>query len=121
MDLLQLNNCCYVLQGGANIGILAQESQAVVIDTERQAILQANRQRLEIICAGVLAALEGGDGCKESDLLATVARMLDVKLASLAQYCLARTTIQAAITSLVTAGQVTSAFHDNRLYWTRVS
>jgi glyoxylase-like metal-dependent hydrolase (beta-lactamase superfamily II) len=80
-------------------------------------ICAANRERLEEIRETVYAALD--EPQETSTLLQNAADQLGLRLEMATIYFLVRTTILAALSSLESAGEVTTEIEDNRLLWRR--
>ncbi len=81
-------------------------------------LARANRKRLEEIRDMVLEAI--ANPSDEAAIMQVVARALGVSYRDLPHYCLCRTTIYAALSSLEKAGVAEAFVEDNRLLWLRV-
>ena len=82
-----------------------------------RAEIQAFRERLEEIRGLVLSALDLPKTAEE--IVRYVASALGEELRTLSSFLLVRTTILAALTSLVRAGQAQAILEENRLLWKR--
>ena len=82
-----------------------------------RAEIMAFRERLEEIRGLVLSALDSPKPAEE--IVGYVANALREELRALSSFVLVRTTILAALTSLVRAGQAQATIEENRLLWER--
>ena len=82
-----------------------------------RAEIMAFRERLEEIRGLVLSALDSPKTAEE--IVGYVANALREELRALSSFVLVRTTILAALTSLVRAGQAQATIEENRLLWER--
>jgi glyoxylase-like metal-dependent hydrolase (beta-lactamase superfamily II) len=164
MELIQLNEHTWVIQGGANIGETLFVGDAFltpdILDKHRipfytdiQAGLttlaalkkqtptfkhivaghgeiyttaeQANRaieymeQRLESIMEEVRRELAHGTPRALPDILAAVASAQKATISTLSQHVLYQTTVQSALSTLYTRGEISPLFQNNTLLWAR--
>jgi hypothetical protein len=86
---------------------------------------QANRaidytmHRLEDILEQVRVALAGGTPRPLADILSAVASAQGATINALSQYVLCQTTVQSALSTLYTRGEIYPLFQHNRLLWKR--
>lgn len=86
---------------------------------------QANRaisytiSRLEGILDNVLEALADGTPHTGAELLSSVARAQGATITALPQYVLYQTTLQSALSTLYTRGEIHPLFQENSLLWAR--
>jgi len=86
---------------------------------------QANRAieytiaRLESILDNIRAALANGEPRQGADILSAVASRQNAAINALSQYVLYNTTIQSALSTLYTRGEIYPLFRDNHLEWRR--
>ena len=78
-------------------------------------------ERLEHILAIVRAALADGSSRPAADLLQAVATTLGGQIQTLPQYVLYNTTLQSALSTLYTRGEIQPDFQDNALAWHRLA
>lgn len=88
---------------------------------------QANRaieytiERLESILDAVREALAGGEARTADAILREVANAQAAQTQTLAQYVLYNTTVQSALSTLYTRGEIAPRFEENTLTWCRQS
>jgi len=87
-------------------------------DRTRQAI-DYTIERLENILDNIRATLAGGEARPATDLLSIVAHAQGAIINALPQYVLYNTTIQSALSTLYTRGEIFPLFRDNHLAWRR--
>jgi glyoxylase-like metal-dependent hydrolase (beta-lactamase superfamily II) len=75
--------------------------------------------RLEGILDNVLKALADGTARTSADILSEVASAQGATITALSQYVLYQTTIQSALSTLYTRGEIYPLFQDNHLMWVR--
>lgn len=76
-------------------------------------------QRLEAILENVRTALADGEPRQTDDIMRSVANAQGATISALSQYVLYKTTIQSALSTLYTRGEIQPHFHDNHLTWHR--
>ncbi len=76
-------------------------------------------ERLESILEHIRIALAGGEARMVTELLSTVANAQGVKIEALPQFVLYNTTVQSAVSTLYTRGEIHPCFQDNFLAWQR--
>jgi glyoxylase-like metal-dependent hydrolase (beta-lactamase superfamily II) len=76
-------------------------------------------ERLESILEHIRIALADGEARMVTELLSTVANAQGVKIEALPQYVLYNTTVQSAVSTLYTRGEIHPCFQDNFLAWQR--
>jgi glyoxylase-like metal-dependent hydrolase (beta-lactamase superfamily II) len=76
-------------------------------------------ERLEAILATLRNALENGTPRPASDLLRVVADVQGLNVQTLSSYVLCQTTVQSALSTLYTQGEIYPVFQQNQLLWTR--
>ncbi len=76
-------------------------------------------QRLEQLLEDVRAALADGAPRSTADVLSAVADAQGATISALPQYVLYQTTVQSALSTLYTRGELTPSFQENRLVWLR--
>ncbi|MDQ2713678.1 MAG: MBL fold metallo-hydrolase [Chloroflexota bacterium] len=76
-------------------------------------------QRLESILEQVRMSLANGDARSTAAVLSAVAGAQGATIAALSQYVLYNTTVQSALSTLYTRGEVQPFFQDNCLLWSR--
>jgi glyoxylase-like metal-dependent hydrolase (beta-lactamase superfamily II) len=74
-------------------------------------------ERLESILDVIRAALADGQARPAADILRIVANAQGVQIQALPQYVLYNTTVQAALSTLSTQGEISPLFQDNSLAW----
>ena len=74
-------------------------------------------QRLESILAAGRTALADGTPRSTADLLSAVVQAQGAVITALSQYVLYQTTIQSAVSTLYTRGEIYPLFQDNHLLW----
>ena len=77
-------------------------------------------ERLESILDSIRAALAHGEARSAADILSVVARAQGAQIQALPQYVLYNTTVQSALSTLYTRGEICPLFQDNSLAWRRV-
>jgi glyoxylase-like metal-dependent hydrolase (beta-lactamase superfamily II) len=76
-------------------------------------------ERLESILEHIRIALADGEARMVTELLSTVANAQGVKIEALPQYVLYNATVQSAVSTLYTRGEIHPCFQDNFLAWQR--
>lgn len=76
-------------------------------------------ERLESILEHIRIALADGEARMVTELLSTVANAQGVKIEALPQFVLYNTTVQSAVSTLYTRGEIHPCFQDNFLAWQR--
>lgn len=76
--------------------------------------------RLEAILDQARAALDNGDARASSDILSAISSAQGAEIAALPQYVLYNTTMQSALSTLYTRGEIAPVFQENRLLWRRL-
>ncbi|HLX40587.1 MAG TPA: hypothetical protein VKR42_08640, partial [Ktedonobacteraceae bacterium] len=74
-------------------------------------------QRLESILEQIHTALASGEARPAADLLQAVATAQGLQIEALPQYVLTHTTIQSALSTLYTRGEICPQFQNNSLLW----
>lgn len=88
-------------------------------DQTRRAI-EYTCQRLESILEEIRTALASGEARPAADLLQAVANAQGMQIEALPQYVLTHTTIQSALSTLYTRGEICPQFQNNALLWRRM-
>ncbi|HCI78590.1 MAG TPA: hypothetical protein DHW02_02745 [Ktedonobacter sp.] len=83
--------------------------------------IEYTAQRLEDILSCLRISLEDGSPRSLSDLLSVVADAQGLALTALPSYVLCQTTVQSALSTLYTRGEIYPVFQHNQLFWTRKS
>lgn len=76
--------------------------------------------RLEAILDQARAALDNGDARASSDILSAISSAQGAEISALPQYVLYNTTMQSALSTLYTRGEIAPVFQENRLLWRRL-
>ena len=76
-------------------------------------------ERLERILEHIRVALADGEARTVAELLRTVANAQGAKIEALSQYVLYNTTVQSAVSTLYSRGEIHPCFQDNFLAWQR--
>ena len=74
-------------------------------------------QRLESILDNVRTALADGTPRSSADMLSEVAKAQGTAINTLSQHVLYQTTVQSALSTLYTRGEIHPLFQDNYLLW----
>lgn len=82
--------------------------------------LQYMIERLESILDTVRNALAGEQALTADEVLRAVANAQSAHMQTLAQYVLCNTTVQSALSTLYTRGEITPLFQENTLTWHRM-
>ena len=76
--------------------------------------------RLEAILDQARSALSNGDARTSSDILSAISSAQGAEISALPQYVLYNTTVQSALSTLYTRGEIAPVFQENRLLWRRL-
>jgi hypothetical protein len=84
---------------------------------QANAAIDYTRQRLEDILQDVRTALAYGEPRSTAALLSAVATARGATIQTLSQHVLYQTTVQSALSTLYTRGEIQPLFQDNQLFW----
>src|SRR5262249_3658869 len=99
--------------------IVAGHGEIYTSPEQAKRVIQYTVQRLESILELARGALADGVARPGSEVLQVVARALGVDIATLSQYVLCNTTVQAALSMLYARGEVQPLIRENNLTWQR--
>lgn len=101
----------YMVAGHGEIYTAAEQSNSAIDYTA---------QRLESILDNVRNALANGSPRTQAAVFSEVAYAQEVTIQAMSQYVLCQTTVQSALSTLYTWGEIAPVFQDNMLLWKRV-
>jgi glyoxylase-like metal-dependent hydrolase (beta-lactamase superfamily II) len=107
------------LRGRTFKHIVAGHGEICTSHDQAKRVIEYTAQRLESILALIQATLAHGDARSEADILQAVAEQQGMETATLSQYVLCHTTVQAAISALHLRGEIDPLIQHNNLTWRR--
>jgi len=100
--------------------IVAGHGEMYTVNEQANRAIDYMTERLEHILGIVRAALATGGARPAADMLSAVATTLGVQIQTLPQYVLYNTTVQSALSTLYTRGEIQPDFQENVLGWRRM-
>lgn len=100
--------------------IVAGHGELYTSTEQAKLAIEYTAKRLESILDTIRAALADGEARPANDLLSVVATALGAQIQTLPQYVLYNTTVQSALSTLYTRGEIQPHFQGNLLAWRRV-
>ncbi|MBA2394970.1 MAG: MBL fold metallo-hydrolase [Ktedonobacteraceae bacterium] len=107
------------MQTGSFKHIVAGHGEIYTATEHANRAINYTMQRLEDILENVRRTLADGTPRSLADILNAVATAQEVTINALPQYVLYQTTVQSALSTLYTQGEVYPLFQDNALLWNR--